>query len=288
MKSSGEYKRIAKDVARHALVEHKRGDASLSDLMREATRMESSRVIRMEAVIRFVRECLPAFLEPIDVYEKMTYRPRRVPVGRNLKFGGKIAMGGESYVYVLNSKVDGIPSWVLKVNYNRNIASNDHVGLIDAAKEIKMEYEVFKKIFDEEMPGLIPTEYHLVMPGPHRGENAVVIAQRFMGGKIRDVIRGFTCESLIEALVKHPNLLNQLTKFVDICESTASGDGIVPDLLGVENLSIVIDGDEAKLVLLDPHVIFEIDDENGKQVLGILGYLKDLVTTINKKMAMAK
>lgn len=223
-------------------IKNRKATEHLATLFGEA----ESKFDRTVAMLSLVRNLLP--FEP-----KYKYETEHLPINPEMyEFKeGTIGRGGENDVYLLESKVEGAPSMVLKMNHMDN-GSTDQ--LVARAKEIKDEYEKVKEWF-KEMSDLVPEELSLIMESPRNGKPGIATLQKYYGKDIRDIFRVMMRENLPKLLEKNPRLKAEMFNFIRITDAKAAETGEMVDLLGPRNLSIVKVGDEERLLLLDPHLI---------------------------------
>ncbi|NTW22893.1 hypothetical protein HGA34_05150 [Candidatus Falkowbacteria bacterium] len=207
---------------------------------------EESKFDRTVAMLSIMRTLVPVNLKYDYKTEHLPINPERYEFKE-----GTIGRGGENDVYLLESKVDGAPSMVLKMNH---MDGGNVDQLVARAVEIKKEYEQVKERF-KELPDLVPEEFSLIMESPRNGKPAIATIQQYYGTEIRDIFKLMMRENLPKLLEKNPRLKAEMVNFIRITEAMAAETGNMVDLLGNRNLSIVKAGDEERLLLLDPHLI---------------------------------
>lgn len=91
-------------------------------------------------------------------------------------------------------------------------------------------------------------------------------------------------KTLLQTLQNNPSLEKTFRAFVKDTFSQLNKDGKVIDLIGKDNIALIEDIDGPHLVLLDPHVIHDINKVSKKdqEVLSaFFDYLKDIVNILD-------
>jgi hypothetical protein len=158
--------------------------------------------------------------------------------------------GGMNDVFLLESKNNEV-SYVLKVLKDEVGESNTN-KLVAIATEQKRDYDNVSEKFAH-MQDFVPPEYFIIAHGPRSGEPSVVAIQPFIGGRIRDIFSDINKEELVDLLSKNGALKNQLREFVKVIKENKFLIDNELDLIGQNNLAVVGEGGNEKLLLLDAH-----------------------------------
>jgi len=173
----------------------------------------------------------------------------------------------------LKAQRENLESYVLKINRisfrNQNINS-----LLQTAKKEKEEYEEIKEIY-KDMPDLIPNEEYIIINGLKNNKIAVAMLQPYQDENLRDIFQIQENDMLLSLIQKNKNLREQVKKFTDISLSRDDIVGREIDILGRNNLAIVGNEGEERLILLDPHFRAE-SGRSQKTQEKIRNRLKDL------------
>jgi len=209
------------------------------------------------AIISMIAKIAPGFVSRKTLEMIPTEDPNTLPFNlEELDFSGKIGSGGEHKVFLLKSKDEKNPSYVLKINFQ----NHGHLdNIIEKAGEFKKEFEELRDIYSD-IPGLIPDEMTIVISHPKNKKPAMATVQKFLGKNLRDVITGFKEEELLSILRENPKLRGDLVQFYEITMRRYKSNESVADLLGENNLSVVENKDGYSLVFLDPHSSIKKDE----------------------------
>jgi hypothetical protein len=200
---------------------------------------------------------------------------------------GAVGRGGENDVYRLEAKAPGEASWALKINHQDK---GDVKNLTARAKTIRQDYEMVRDWY-EEIDGLVPREWTIIMAGPRDGKPAITTLQEYYGNEIRDVFKGINQDDLAAILAGQPQLKEDFENFIRISRERTSATGDTVDLLGDKNLSLISREGEDKLILLDPHLIsnpWRNEEEVRVRLNARMEYLEQAVDSIpqNRKYAI--
>lgn len=228
-----------------------------------------SKFDRAIAMMSLLRKILPA-----DV-TKFKYKTENLPFNPNrYELRKPIGWGGESDVYLLESKEEGEPSWALKINHQEG----DPDELSAKAQEIRQKYETVRELY-KGIEGLVPQEWTIILEGVKNGKPAIATIQKYYGKEIRDVFKDVKEEELARILSKNPNLKQSLNQFLRISRELGKRGEMV-DLLGDGNFSLVEEDGRGKLILLDPHLIsdpFRTEEKIKNRQRERLAYLEGIV-----------
>ena len=111
----------------------------------------------------------------------------------------------------------------------------------------------------------------------------MAVLQPYQTGEIRDIFTEISQENLIELLNNNLELKNKFINFTKQTLKHAESTQETLDLLGDKNLSIILNEDEDKFVILDPHHIYKTSDKEhdcGARCQQRLDYLKDILEKI--------
>jgi len=206
-----------------------------------------SKFNRTVALLGMLRKILPEGVLKFNYKtDDLPFDPERYEFNE-----GALGRGGENDVYRLEAKKNGEPSWALKINHQDR---GDVKSLTARAKEISQEYEMVKDWYDE-IEGLVPREWTMILAGPRDGQAAIATIQEYYGTRIRDVFKEVDADELTTLLGNQPQLKADFENFLRISREQVALTGNTIDLLGDKNLSLIKKDDEERLIILDPHLI---------------------------------
>ncbi len=236
----------------------------LSEELENILGPDRSKFERFVAFLKVADKFLPERVK--KSYREGLYNESNLPFNfEKLGFDGWIGKGGESTVYLLESKNKEMLSYVLKIHVSRKTGGAEE--LLSEAKRYKEEYETIKSWYAE-MPDLIPEENFLICPKPLNGKPAVASVQKFVGRKLKDIFDDISKDNLEGICSENPGLAESIKKFVAISDNLKKEKGEIVDLLGKKNLSIAEDEDgKEKLVFIDPHISFSKDRNKTEEKL---------------------
>lgn len=203
---------------------------------------------------------------------------------------GKIGEGGESEVYLLESRQDNKPSYVVKITHT--FYDSDSSALAEA-EEIKEDYGRVKEIYAE-IPGLIPKEHLVILENPNiasRHKSTVGVVQRFYGHNIHDFFEGFSVNEVLAQASRDSRLADKIRKFAQITLKHDEAEQEMVDVFGEKNLCLVKKGNSFDLILLDPHVIYATDpDSLAEEKLTelysrVISYLREVLEGLDRLSA---
>lgn len=243
MKSPEQYLSIFKKSMEDGLM-HKKGSKKWPELLRGLGAEANDK--KMAAVFSIIKELAPEAL----VKKLLNEDPSRLPFNPDqLEFKGRIDKGWEHMIYLLESKDEKIPSYVLKINLLNTGSAEE---LAEKAVEFKNEYKRLKDLYAA-ISGLVPEEFTMIAASPRGGQPSIATIQKFIGYEIKDLIEDYEIKELSVLFKNEPGLLADYQKFMEITEKEFNSSGRVIDLIGDKNLAIVKIGGEHKLIILDPH-----------------------------------
>ena len=265
------YKKQAARAAESAFADKQTREAGASEHLATLFRQWETKFSRAVALLSLVHK-----LAPFDL--KYTYKKENLAIDpKKYEFKeGAIGRGGENDVYLLESKEPDSPSWVLKVNRQDQ---GDINRLVVRAQEIKRDYERIKSWY-EDIPGLIPQEYTVIMEDPRDGKPAIITLQQYMGTHMRDVFRAMNTENMEQLFAQSPEVRDELVRFIRISEQREAETGEMVDLLGPKNLSFIEEAGNDHLIVLDPHLMshtFKSEEDIKRRQRARLDYLKTRV-----------
>lgn len=197
----------------------------------------------------------------------------------DLQFSKKVSHGYVNEVFLLESQKKDLDSMVLKLNYIDHGASEDLARL---ASEQNAEYEEISELY-KELPGFIPWQASLIVESPQTKKPVIATLQEFQGGKMNDLFEDYTYEELLSIFEDDTQLRESFLLFSELTLSHWEEEREIIDLLGKQNLNIVEDGENRKLLFIDPEGIFhegdrttDIQDLYAKRIQ----YLRELMTDL--------
>ncbi len=219
-------------------------DRKLNDSWRGLFNAKASKFERLTAFLSIVQNFLPA--------DSSQYATDNLPFHpADYEFNGMVGGGGENDVYELSAKKENIPSWAMKIN---RLYGGDVKELTAKAKEINSEYKEVKSWF-QDMPGLVPEEYNMIMEDPRDKKPAIVTLQKYYGQEIRDLFKELEGGGAERIFKDNPQLKDEIFNFIRISEGRLRENGDIIDLIGPKNLSVIDINGQDHLVVLDPHLI---------------------------------
>lgn len=274
MKSFEHYITRVDEAAERGLVDYNIGDGSILNLLDKAIKAPGE-TAKLGFVLSALKQALPAKLSSAlekrlrtDYNEELPYNSLK------LEFKRKVGHGGESRVFLLESRDENMPSFVIKINY---VNKGNFEEIIELAKQSAKDYDEIKKIY-EGVDGLIPDEFHIVIKNPKTKKPAVAIFQKFFSGKIKDIFE-LAPEEAAKIIASDENLKNKFNKFMEITLKKRETDGTIIDLAGQANLCLVDRNGKPDLVFLDPHNSSKKDfeeKEREEKIESCLNYLTEI------------
>jgi hypothetical protein len=274
MKSFDHYKRVVLRSAERGLIDYEAGKESKSSIVSKMIAVDSTKAERITSAFKLVKEFLPKNKTVERVLQQFSLDTNSLPFDMNkLEFKGKVGQGSVCDVYLLESKDEDVPSYVIKIQ-SHSIEGSNSEKAFQTAKESEGDYKIISGMY-KDVPGLIPQEFTLVIENPrhhaYQKEPSVAIIQRFYGRDIRDLFKEISFEDVLSICKSDPEFLATMRSFVDITLKNYNEKGILRD--GKNNL-----------VMLDPHIIYSKDD---KEMWGKLKadkaveYLKSLQASLS-------
>ena len=164
-----------------------------------------------------------------------------------------MSYGSGSTVFLL--KQPG-KKWVLKV-YRRSLGKKGQ-SLDQIANHFKTKYQKVCSWYNDGFD-LVPPAHFLLINGPIFGSPAAAVLQKFIDGRKHDLFLDFTDEDILHLMEKNSNLLEQFLYFIKKTLSIFESYNKCFDFLGRENLMLVKNNDNYRLLVID-YGIFHIPD----------------------------
>src|SRR3989338_6779769 len=262
MKSFDYYKNTFFTTAERGLSDYRVETEGKINLFQKAVSPETGRSERLVTIFKLIREFLPKDKSTDKIIEKFFQDPNTLPFNiERLSFEGKIGRGSQCEAYLLTSREEGLPSYVIKVQKSVK-PQMQASSLTETAKNLKNEYQSIREMY-QELAGIVPKEFSIILENPSRfiKEPRIAFIQRFYGGSIRDFFKEMSIDEILALCRSDEQFFASLKKFIDITLKIYREKGIVVDFFGPKNLSIIIGKTDTKLVLLDPHIIYSDDDK---------------------------
>lgn len=274
------YKNRARDLFEVSLLldSNPLGDKD-SNLIREF--WDLSKSDKLLQVLHVIKKAVPEVF-----WDKMRvglYDDLELPFSpEKFSFAGLLDRGGVAKVYLLESKVGSMPSYVFKVikdSYFKLKGIPEEEG----GKFLLDEYNLVRSWYSEKAQAVFLPEYVIRMKGPSERKGVFAILQPFQSGSIKDLFNEITKEELVDKFDSNEELKNLFLVFTKETLAHEKETGEVLDFLGNKNLSIIESEKEEQLVVLDPHVIYKTSDPEknvGERSREKLRYLADLLHEI--------
>lgn len=277
------YGDLLKRNIEEVLTEHDPKIENLRELFELVRQNKGSKYERLKSLFRFLHCLVPVFSDPSKNLKHFR-DTSQLPLNMDLyEFRDKIGKGGESDVYLLESKNPAkTPSLVIKIHLQKQ---KSREGLVEEAKRTKMEYEKVRNLY-QSTPGVVPNEHILIAKDIRKtplfkNGPGVVILQQYFGKNLKDIFSEIPTEELVQIMKKEPDFATEMLEFINTTIQHELETGEVVDFLGPKNLSVAEEGGRHKLIMLDPHVIYSSRTNNQKvrEMLAVdLDYLKKLAT----------
>lgn len=253
-----------------------RFDEDLGDLLKPG----KSRYEWMVSALKVIDSIIPKTIRG-NIRNEYGFATDNIPFNANdYQVGKKLGSGGENSVFLLSSQKNNLPSYVLKINHLSHFENNPN-KLLKAGMEQKKEYEEIKDKFAE-VEGLVPQENYLILHGIKNKKPALAMIQPFMGDNLRDLFNDFEKDELLNVIEKNPSFKKQLTSFVGVILSNGDLIDREIDILGSNNVIVINDNGEEKLIMLDPHFrsVHARGTNTREQIRRRVLYLKTLIDNI--------
>src|SRR3989344_4333037 len=207
----------------------------------------------MHALRRKISRHMPPFVQRF--LDDTLYHEKGLPFDPDLyDLDGRIGSGGQSRVYLLQSKKEGVDSLALKVTRQRK-QGEDPMPFIE---NLKKEYEHVREIYDN-VSDVVPPQYFIVLNDPlYKGYPAAAILQPFERGEMEDLF-DLSVEDLALRAQKDDVFRKQLEGFCSATIHHMEERGEIIDILGKRNVSVVKSGNGTRLTIIDPHPIYSFD-----------------------------
>lgn len=263
MKSFEHYKNTFFTTAERGLGDYRVGTEKTIDLFKKTVGLDTSRAERLIAVFKLIKEFLPQNAVTDKMIESFSADPSRMPFDfQRFSFEGKIGRGAQCEAFLLSSKEQGLPSYVVKMQ-NGVTPEMQAPTLAETAKNLKNEYEFIRDMY-EELPEIIPPEFTIILENialtRFVKKPQIAFIQRFYGKDIKDFFKEVSLDEILSLCRLDVNFLVSLKKFIDITLKTYEEKGIIVDFFGPKNLAVINQEGHFSLMLLDPHVIYSNKD----------------------------
>jgi len=273
------YRRRFRRAIEQVFIDEQGQAANIGESFSTLLATDKSKYKRTVAALRIINQLTPQV--PVKILRKRyAYKQDSMPFSpKDYTLKDKIGSGGMNDVFLLQSNRKDISSYVLKINLGERGGSGVE-NLLSVAKEQKKEYEKISAVY-KDIPGIVPKEYHLVMHGPSMETPVATTIQPFIGENIRDFFVDFEKDELLDLLRKNKLLANQIIKFTEITRADEFPIENELDLLGMNNLAIVGEKENERLLLLDPHFRSSVSRsaEAKRQIRKRINYIEELAKT---------
>ena len=281
MESFSYYRNRAANILEEAMTRYEKRSENPSVLLEQILASENAKSLKVLALLRLIRDVLPGCKnskENLKLFRDLSDLPINPEV---YEFQDLVGSGYESNVYLLESKNAEQKSLVMKV-YQRLSGNVD--SLIRRGRELNQEYSQIREWY-KDIPDLVPTEAMIVARDVKISpiiprENTLVIFQKFFGGKLKDLFRGFKPGELEKIIREDPVFAERLKLFAKISVQHEQETGEVVDTLGNNNVCVVRQGEKYSLIILDPHIIHSTrstNEPNLEQIKKHLYFLSQLM-----------
>lgn len=164
-----------------------------------------------------------------------------------------IDRGGEHVVFLVKNNGE---DKVLKVN---KTSIGRKTGQLEKIAElVTHDYHEISQWYAG-IPGFVPEEQFVIFNSPFGKRNAFGVLQPFIKGKIKCLFEEYGETDLLDGAKNDPVLRSQIIAVCSQISDQYKRTGISPDILGKRNLAIVENQEHERLLLLDPHVIYNRD-----------------------------
>lgn len=257
-----------------------KNDIQLSDLYRTVIDPDTRKLDKIAAGFSLIKRFSPEIVNQ-ELKNRFGYSFEKSPFNpETYSINKKIGRGYVNEVFLLEASNPHEPSFVLKVN---TLSKNQTVAhLVDTALDQQREYKVISAAYFS-IHGLVPKEFHLIINNPRKRNDMPVAAmiQPFMGYDIRDIF-ALQENELKDMLRVNDNLWEQVQMFVEITKDNTLLIQNEVDILGSNNLSIVGELGEERLVFLDPHFTSKNSESKDRraEIIERLNYLENIVYSL--------
>lgn len=262
-------------AADKGIVEHEKGDKKIGELVNDLVK-GPKRYKRLVAALTILGEIMPdparkklaRFLDTKD-FSELPFDPDKFTVQE------KIGEGYVSKVYLIESKTEEQPSFVLKLDFCN---SGNIDELAETAAKQHKEYERIREYY-RGLPDLIPVEQSLIV-GPRKDKKpAIATLQEFAGRELRDIFKDIGREELLLMLRDCDDFRDEFIEFTDQTANLESSNGEMIDLLGEKNLVTANINGWPHLRFIDPHNISSTssqDKDRNRRLKEALDYLRGI------------
>ncbi|OGM11925.1 hypothetical protein A2Z22_01685 [Candidatus Woesebacteria bacterium RBG_16_34_12] len=245
------YRNKFSSAIEEVFIDREEDKVGFSEIFSGLTKKGKTKYDRTLALLQLAYKFMPTPMKE-KVKAKFGYTQEEMPFDpEDYILINKIGKGGVNDVFLLEAQKEGLRSYVLKT-IRLSYENGDQKRLLNIAQEQKAEYERIASVY-QDIEGLISPEHYFILHGPRKSKAVVVVLQQFEGRQIRDIFDDFHQEDLRYLLERNDALSNQLKKFIDATNSDPSLLNNELDLLGRNNLVIVGENGNERLLLLDPH-----------------------------------
>ena len=238
------------EALQEVFVDDKGNDINLLLIIVQLFSRESVKYQRWVALIRLGSKFIPHKVKN-KIALGCTYTQKYMPFSPEAyQLSDKIGRGEGYNVFLLESQKENYQTMVLKTfRLSKWLCTQKLMDIIDVQKS---QYDMVTLAY-KDINGLIPTEHYIILQGPDKGIPVVGMLQVYEGGKIRDVFDDFSPD-VLKYLLKANNILKQ--QFIGFVKTTRANPHLIEnelDLIGKNNLAIIGENENIRLVLLDPH-----------------------------------
>lgn len=286
MKSLEQYGHSFKEAAARGLYEYQVGTEAKLDLFKKALSPRTGNAERISTAFKFINELLPQNEKIKRLMNRIFEDPKELPFDmERFSFRGRIGSSSECEVLLLESRENGLPSYVLKIQ-KRDSRDNldDEVRTLNQEKR---EYEDIQKLYGA-IPDFIPKEFSLIVQNPSKyiKESRIALVQQFQGFDLRDFFDDLSEGEILRLCKQDPKFLTNLRSFLDITQKTLDEQGMIIDIFGQKNLVVARDGNKFKLMFLDRHLFYMKDDKESWDKVNadsFVAYLRHLKRSLDQR-----
>lgn len=210
-------------------------------LARRVFRPRLSNYERVSAAINLLDGLLPGVSR--RVFSSL-YNPLKLPFP--VRQIDMLSFGSGSTVFLLDFERGGECA-VLKL-YRRSLGKRDQ-DLYQIAEHFKQKYDQvagwYRGPYD-----LVPPSAFLILHGPLLGQSAVGVIQSYIRGEKKDFFRSFSDDELL-ALMEQRGFREQFLFFAQRTLEVFQQSRQCFDFIGRDNLMVVLDGEQARLAVID-------------------------------------
>lgn len=202
---------------------------------------------RIQTIVRTTHRVLPG---PVDWVRKRLHLQRALPFREPAE--KVVGFGAGSTVYALGGQADGVqPELVLKIF--RNSLGRPLPTLLEQAAMLRERYHRIRDWYSGTSIA-VPVEY-VILHSPLLGQPAVAGLQPFVGGETQDFFELVSAGGWSELIEGHPALRAQFRLFVERTLTVFETEDLCLDLVGKDNLLVVVRDGQPRLKVIDHGVI---------------------------------